>query len=63
METQLESRINEAQLAVVGSMLIDDRCIGKVLAEIGQTISHKGHIAQPLGACADCFPRASRWIL
>ena len=35
MDAQLESRIREAQVAVVGAMLIDDRCIGDVLAEIG----------------------------
>lgn len=35
MDLLLETRINEAQLAVVGSMLIDERCIGDVLAAVG----------------------------
>ena len=35
MDAQLEARIREAQVAVVGAMLIDDRCIGPVLAEVG----------------------------
>lgn len=53
METQLESRINEAQLAVVGSMLIDDRCIGKVLAEIGPDDFPQG----PYRAAFGCMRR------
>lgn len=34
MDTKLETRLQEAQVAIVGSMLIDGRCIGDVLAQI-----------------------------
>lgn len=34
MDKQLDARLQEAQVAIVGSMLIDDRCIGDVLAQI-----------------------------
>ena len=34
LDKQLEARLQEAQFSIVGSMLIDDRCIGDVLANI-----------------------------
>lgn len=34
LDKQLEARLQEAQVSIVGSMLIDDRCIGDVLANI-----------------------------
>lgn len=34
LDKQLETRLQEAQVSIVGSMLIDDRCIGDVLANI-----------------------------
>lgn len=34
MDKQLDARLQEAQVAIVGSMLIDDRCIGDVLAQV-----------------------------
>ena len=34
MDAQLDVRLKDAQVAVVGAMLIDDRCIGDVLAAV-----------------------------
>lgn len=34
LDKQLEARLQEAQVSIVGSMLIDSRCIGDVLANI-----------------------------
>lgn len=34
MDKQLDARLQEAQVAIVGSMLIDGRCIGDVLAQV-----------------------------
>lgn len=34
MDAQLETRLTDAQVAVIGSMLIDDRCVGDVLAQV-----------------------------
>lgn len=34
LDKQLEARLQDAQVSIIGSMLIDDRCIGDVLANI-----------------------------
>ena len=34
LDKQLEARLQDAQVSIIGSMLIDDRCIGDVLANV-----------------------------
>lgn len=40
-----QQNLLDAQASVLGSMLIDSRCVGAVLAEVGRSTSRSRHTA------------------